>query len=1404
MNPEAVAEREASRLKFSGLNGEQAKTVAGDSFAGAIDEPAGGPPKLPVGEKITGFANTNVAQVDLGAQGNAVVESTVPMAMASSSGGWAPVDLSLHEAGGAFEPATPLVDVRFPKQLGEGAQLSPVGISVTPVDSQGVPLTGSEGIADGASVFFANTQTDSDTLLKPSSRGLEVSTVLRSAESTQSLYYHVGLPQGARLVAARDGSGIVEVVKEGVTVAMIPAPSAQDAAGTSVPVSMAVSGSTIVLTVDHRSGSFKYPILVDPEFWEEWSNVVPGNWNFQEWVGYEYGKRGEELWMHHTGLPSQENDYGNWAESTKGYTKIFEVYIKDDLYPTYERVLFEYKESTPEFLAAAIEIVSEGYKEGHGERHFTPLTGHPYNKEATICANTNCSPESIANHNGASFNITTGAVSHEEAEKYHEFGGSASQISTAIAQEKGQHSTVRYNTASSEFELEPGIKTPNVFYGSGAWIGPHSGEFEFTGEDGGLGVSETKVEYKGSGGWESRGGKSYLSTSGCTGIQCEITQKEAYSYKSLTENGVKPLGEPEAHIRVAAKSYMPYSSSNEHGEGETTLKVDTKAPHGIVLTGLGSKGTEGKELEVGEVEAHFKLEATDGEGIASSGINSIGVEIDGHEIQSERGILGAVCTPGPCTGSNEWAINGAELGTGVHLLTVAAKDNAGNIATKVYALTVYHASPVAMGPGSVNPESGDFALETADIPPNAGMGSLQVVRHYDSRNPKEGEEGPLGPQWTIGLGSLASLEVLPDGSVLVIGLHGLTHFSVKKGGGFEAPQGDKNLTLEYKAPAYIFADPAQGTTTEFTQPKGAKTWMPTVSKGPVTTDTITDEYTSVTEGLKTTVEPTLELAPHPSATCAKEKMEAGCRALEFKYGKETTAKGEAKSEWGECKNRLKEVLTAAYNPSTKKMVTTPVAQYEYDKPCRLRAEWDPRISPPLKTLYGYDPEGHVTALTLPGQESWAFTNGAIQGDASTGRLLKATRAPATAALWNGELPKNSVAPKLSGTAVVGVKMGVSTGTWSNEPVTYAYQWYDCGPTGGNCTPIAGATNPNYTLTGSDTGHTVVAAVTAVNGGGSVVANSALSALVTSIGTKTEGEYHVPQQGSTIEYNVPLSGTGLPTMTKSEVEKWGQTDDPVNAAAIIPPDEPQGWPASNYKRAAIIYLDGEARTVNTASPSGGIATKEYNTNNDVVRSLSADNRVAALKEGSKSAQMAKKLDTENKYNGETEKESVEPGTQLVETIGPEHKVKLASGPEVSARTRTQYTYDEGAPQGETFDLVTKTQVGAMYEGKEADVRETRVSYSGQKGLGWMLRKPTSVTTDPAGLDLTKTTIYEENAKEESTGNVAETKAPGGSSEAVYPPVASFVFGGLGSNNGQFKRAMGDSSRLQRKRVGARHW
>jgi hypothetical protein len=267
----------------------------------------------------------------------------------------------------------------------------------------------------------------------------------------------------------------------------------------------------------------------------------------------------------------------------------------------------------------------------------------------------------------------------------------------------------------------------------------------------------------------------------------------------------------------------------------------------------------------------------------------------------------------------------------------------------------------------------------------------------------------------------------------------------------------------------------------------------------------------------------------------------------------------------------------------------------------------------------------------------------------------------------------------------------------------------------------------------------------------------------------------------LEYHIPTSGGALPNLSESEVSKWGQKDYPLEGMAMFPPVRPMGWPAKEYELETIDYMDEKGHTVNVASPTGGISTTEYDETNDVKRTLSPDNRAIALKEA-KPAEAAEKLDTRHEYsNG-----------RLVETLGPEHKVKLAVGKEgkrdeeVSAREQVKYFYDEGSPEGKSYGLLTRTVDSALVGGKEEEPRTTRDYYSGQNGLGWTLRKPTSVVTDPTGLDLVQSTVYDKN-----TGSVIETRSPGGSSEKVSPPTYVTAFGKEGVAGGQFKEAFGDA-------------
>lgn len=127
---------------------------------------------------------------------------------------------------------------------------------------------------------------------------------------------------------------------------------------------------------------------------------------------------------------------------------------------------------------------------------------------------------------------------------------------------------------------------------------------------------------------------------------------------------------------------------------------------------------------------------------------------------------------------------------------------------------------------------------------------------------------------------------------------------------------------------------------------------------------------------------------------------------------------------------------------------------------------------------------------------------AIADDAGHSLVLEVT------ALWSGQsatarsaplaiqarpVPGMTVAPAVNGVAKRGQTLTATTGTWSNNPTGYTFQWLRCA--NGDCTQIPDATTDRHTLTPSDTGFAIAVEVTARNTWGTAVSRSAPTATV---------------------------------------------------------------------------------------------------------------------------------------------------------------------------------------------------------------------------------------------------------------------------------------------------------------------
>ena len=103
-------------------------------------------------------------------------------------------------------------------------------------------------------------------------------------------------------------------------------------------------------------------------------------------------------------------------------------------------------------------------------------------------------------------------------------------------------------------------------------------------------------------------------------------------------------------------------------------------------------------------------------------------------------------------------------------------------------------------------------------------------------------------------------------------------------------------------------------------------------------------------------------------------------------------------------------------------------------------------------------------------------------------------------LW----PIASTLPTISGSAVSGSTLSITTnGTWSGSP-SFEYGWLRCDSGGGPCSTIDGADTSQYTLTCSDVGSTVRGTAFGENAGGFNADTSLPSAVVTGSTCPTGG------------------------------------------------------------------------------------------------------------------------------------------------------------------------------------------------------------------------------------------------------------------------------------------------------------
>ncbi|MFE7860675.1 DNRLRE domain-containing protein [Streptomyces sp. NPDC057403] len=576
-----------------------------------------------------------------------------------------------------------------------------------------------------------------------------------------------------------------------------------------------------------------------------------------------------------------------------------------------------------------------------------------------------------------------------------------------------------------------------------------------------------------------------------------------------------------------------------------------------------------------------------------------------------------------------------------------------------------------IGPGTVNLLTGTYTITEKDV----DVLGAQVTRTAASRTSSNDEPDStiFGPGWAAGDyadvqdATYAKVVKKSSTAVQLVSSDGETtaDFTYSGSSWTSADADDVTLSGATDGNTFTLTD-AYGTVATYTLSGTSGTWLlDTVAH--LDDDSEVTVSQAVFSGDSVSARPKYVLTsakPDAADDCYRDMTSPDCRIVEYIYPSSTTATNTA---YGDYTGRVSKILIHVANPGATQISTTAVAAYAYDATGHLRQAWDPRISPSLKTTYGYDSSDRVTSYGPPGQRTWNFTyaHAGKSSAAGEGMLTRASRAGAT-----------------------------------GDP---------------------------------DTG--IVSLI----------------------------------------YDVPLTGSSAPyEMSSTEVGKWGQQTVPVDATAVFPPDSvPAGNAGSllgsgDYTKAEIEYVDAEGCELNSVTQGGHMATKEYDSDGNVVRELSAANRELALGtaanadtelallqiSGESTAVRAQRLSTVTTYDS---------GGRPRSESGPLHMIQLqhdlgggvaaadlSAGDQTPARKHTTYAYDEGRPSSATASgLITTTTVGAQVTGypNDGDVTVTTATYD------WDTGNKIKETTDPTGLALATTTSYT------SDGKVSTTAAPG---------------------------------------------
>jgi hypothetical protein len=654
------AARDESRDAYRDLSASEALGADKAQLPDVVNDPTFKPFEPEPGAHVERYRDGDTSAIVETAAGDKVLaESNVPLRGTTADGDRVPVDLTLDEEGARFAAESAPVRASLPSELRNGVML-PVGsgtISVRPVGASADAVH-----ADDDKLLYANAQQDADVLAAPLPTGVELSNIARSPAAPETFAYEFGgLPDGAELRLTPD-SHAAEIVDGTDALLAVHPPTAMDADGTPLPVSLSVSGNRLELTVRHRNRDVAYPIVADPPItetftWNQTTQDPTLNNNTNDFTGWAYNfVPGAGSLAHSTDL--DKTQFGIIGTGLYTYTAFgLKMYYGDD----------------------GIDSITAPGDAYIYRADFSKLANSNKAGALPLCLNAGIFSRS-RNAADSAFYVNCGNFSgvnwgacvtgtYPSCDASAGTGGNDAQLDYWAPSEGYRWSGdgLKY-VGGAVIYLNDRVK-PTVGWSSGA--SPPAGWTDSTGpqtlsaSDGGLGVKTIAVSSPTALGWP---GASV--TTACNGTRFDRAAGRCANPKMLS---FATTGVPDGQqtLRGSATDVVGNSQSFDQ-----TVKVDRTAPSLSAFTGsLYSRrnGTSDRRNE-GLYDSSYSLSVPVSDGgtaAQKSGVKSVTFKVDGV---AKYTWVSQCSGQDNCSGTASWTFNSDDYTDGDHTIVAVAKD----------------------------------------------------------------------------------------------------------------------------------------------------------------------------------------------------------------------------------------------------------------------------------------------------------------------------------------------------------------------------------------------------------------------------------------------------------------------------------------------------------------------------------------------------------------------------------------------------------------------------------------------------------------------------------------------------------------------------------------------------------